>query len=119
MRKTLSLTAAFAALALAAAGQAQAHARLTASEPSADASVTAPGQLVLHFNEKMVGKFSGFELTKADGAKVTVKASVGDDGKTLVGMPAKPLTAGVYKVTWHAVTADSHRMEGAYSFTVR
>lgn len=119
MRRTHSVVGALAALLLAAATQAQAHAHLTSSEPAADATVAAPKQLVLHFTEKMVPKFSGFELATAAGAKVAVKASLGPDGMTLLGSPVKPMAPGAYKVTWHAVTADAHRMEGAYSFTVR
>ena len=59
------------------------------------------------------------DITGADGAKVAVKTTVGKDGKSMVGVPAKPLAKGVYKVAWHAVTADSHRMQGDFSFTVR
>lgn len=116
-RNVLSIGALVAALAI--GDQAQAHAHLTSSQPAADATVASPNQLELHFNEKMVAKFSGFDLMKADGGKILLKISLGKDGMTLLGAPAQPLAPGVYKVSWHAVTADTHRMEGAYSFTVR
>lgn len=119
MHRVLSLAGLLGALSLAAAGPAQAHARLTLAEPAANATVAPPRQIVLRFSEKMVGGFSGFDLTRADGAKVAVKVSPGKDGLSLVGVPAKPLTAGAYKATWHVVTADSHRMQGAFDFTVR
>lgn len=119
MRKTISLAGTLGALTLAVAGPAYAHAKLTAAEPAANATVAAPRQIVLQFNEKMVGGFSGFELTSAGGEKVAVKTSLGKDGMSLIGVPARPLTKGVYKVAWHAVTADSHRMQGDFSFTVR
>src|SRR3546814_15064510 len=32
--------------------------------------------------------------------------AVGEDGKTLIVTLARPLTAGSYKVDWHAVAAD-------------
>jgi methionine-rich copper-binding protein CopC len=118
MRSARSVAGLLAALATAAAGQAQAHAHLTSAQPAENVSGPAPKQLVLHFSEKLVTKFSGFDLAKADGAKVPLKASPGKDGMTLTGAPVKPLTPGLYNVTWHAVTADTHRMEGAYSFTV-
>lgn len=117
MRNMLALCA--GALSLTFAAQAQAHAHLTASEPAANATVGAPAQLALHFSEKMVAKFSGFELAGAGGAKVPVKVHLDTDGKSLVGAPAKPLAPGAYTVTWHAVTTDTHRMEGSYDFTVR
>jgi len=43
----------------------------------------------------------------------------GDNGTRLTANFAKPLPKGGYKVTWHAVTADTHRVEGSYSFTVK
>ncbi|MBP6877571.1 MAG: copper homeostasis periplasmic binding protein CopC [Phenylobacterium sp.] len=119
MRKFVSLAAALGALSLAVAGQAHAHAKLTAAEPAANATVASPRQIVLRFNEKMVAGFSGFELTSAAGVKVAIKTKLGKDGMSLTGVPAKPLAAGAYKVAWHAVTADSHRMQGDFTFTVR
>jgi methionine-rich copper-binding protein CopC len=119
MPKTLTFASAVSALALALSSQAQAHAHLTASEPAANATVAAPRQLALHFSEKMIPKFSGLGLAKTGGAKVAVKSSVGKDGLTLIATPAQPLSPGAYTVTWHAVTADTHRMEGSYSFMVR
>lgn len=117
--KTIRLIGLVGALALAHAPQALAHAKLVRAEPAADAASAAPRQLVLHFNEKVAPKFSGVELAAPGGALVKVATSVGKDGLTLVAVPAKPLAPGAYKVTWHAVTADAHRMQGSYSFTVR
>jgi methionine-rich copper-binding protein CopC len=119
MPKTLTFASAVCALALALASQARAHAHLTATAPAADATVAAPHQLMLHFSEKMIPKFSGLDLAKTGGAKVTVESSVGKDGLTLIATPAQPLSPGAYTVNWHVVTADTHRMEGSYSFTVR
>ena len=31
----------------------------------------------------------------------------------------RPLAAGTYRVTWSAAGADTHRMGGNFSFTVR
>lgn len=109
---------AFAAAALLAAGQAAAHAKLVGSTPAANATVAAPAQITLQFNEKLQAKLSGFEVT-AKGAAVPVKVGVGKDGLSLVGTPARPLAAGAYQVKWHAVTSDSHRMQGDVAFTVR
>lgn len=110
--------AAAALLAAVCAGQAAAHAKLVESNPAASATVAAPKQIVLRFNEKLEAKFSGFDLS-AGGAKAAVRTSVASDGVTMIGAPAKPLTPGAYKVDWHAVTADGHRMQGSYGFTVR
>jgi len=45
-------------------------------------------------------------------------ATEGADKKTLIVTPTAPLTAGAYKVEWHAVSVDTHKSEGAYSFKV-
>ena len=116
------IAAGAAAFALAAAaGEASAHAHLLAANPAANATVPAPKQLTLQFSEKLRPKFSGLTLTmpQMSDMKAPVKVSVGKDGKTLVATPAEALSAGVYKVEWHAVTADTHRVQGAYTFTVR
>ncbi|MNN97753.1 Copper resistance protein C precursor [compost metagenome] len=42
----------------------------------------------------------------------------GSDKKILIVTPAAPLTAGAYKVEWHAVSVDTHKSEGAYAFKV-
>ncbi|MDB5441071.1 MAG: copper resistance protein CopC [Caulobacteraceae bacterium] len=104
--------------ALLAGSQVQAHAKLVAATPAANAVLPAPRQIALTFSERLQPKFSGFELSR-DGARILVKAAVSKDRRILVGAPAKPLSPGAYRVAWHAVTADTHRMQGAYSFTVR
>ncbi len=114
--------AAFAALALAAtATSAFAHAKLVSSTPAANAAVAAPKQIVLTFSEKMHAKLSGADLTMPQMNNMTVaaRAAVSQDGLTLVVTPARPLMAGAYQVKWHAVTSDSHRVEGKLTFTVR
>ena len=110
-----------AAALLGVASQASAHAHLTAADPAQDSTVAAPKQLTLKFSEKLQAKFSGLALTmpQMNNMAAPTKIAVAKDGLTLVATPAQPLTAGVYKVTWHAVTADTHRTEGAYTFTVR
>jgi copper resistance protein C len=105
---------------LAAAVQAQAHAHLMASVPAKDATVAAPTLLTLHFSEKLEATFSGLELDRSDGTRVPVTSAVpNDDPKTILGRVTGRLPPGVYTVKWHNVSADSHRMEGSYSFTVR
>jgi methionine-rich copper-binding protein CopC len=110
--------AALAALAMLATAQAQAHARLTAEEPAAETTVAAPARLTLHFAEKLDPRFSGLTLSRG-GAPVAAKVGVGSDGHSLVATPLRPLAPGAYKVDWHSVGGDAHRLTGAYGFTVR
>lgn len=114
------LTFAFAAAAaMLTAGQAAAHAKLVSSTPAANAQVAAPKVISLTFNEKLAPAFSGFELTMVEhGMKIPVKTAVSADGKTLTGTPQGAFMKGTYKVTWHAASADGHRMTGEVSFKV-
>ncbi len=123
--RTLFITAGLAA-ALVAGTAAQAHPRLVSSMPAANATVAKPAKIELHFNEALVAQFSGVDVVMTDmpgmkmaPMKVTVDTSVGADGKTLVVAPKAPLHAGTYKVDWHAVTTDTHRVNGSFSFKVQ
>lgn len=113
---------------LAFATTAQAHPRLVAASPAANTAIASTNQVKLTFSEALVAQFSGISILMTDmpGMKMTAPMSVGavtstvaPDGKTLVGTLRSPLPAGTYTLGWHAVTADTHRVEGSYSFTVK
>ena len=116
--RIISLAALSAAAALLGATAAEAHAKLVSSNPAANATVAAPRQLVLKFSEKLQPKFSGADVAMP-GMAMPAKVSVAKDGRTMIVQPKTVLMAGVYTVKWRAVTADTHRMQGTYSFTVR
>lgn len=102
-----------------AAGPAAAHARLVGATPAPDSTVAATRSISLTFSERAVPAFSGFDVLNAAGEKVAVETSVAEDGKTLTGSLARPLSAGVYRINWHIASSDGHRMTGSYAFTVR
>ena len=114
-RTALALAAIAAVLATT---QAQAHARLVSASPASTSTSAAPKQIVLKFGERLQPRFSAFDVSRG-GARVPMASAVGKDRQSLTATPAKPLAPGAYKVAWHAVTADTHRMQGSYSFTVR
>ena len=114
--------------ALAVAGVAQAHPKLLTSTPSANASVAKPGKIELKFNEPLIGPMTGAELVMtgmpgmANHAPMKITgftAAIGPDRKTLTLLLRRALTAGSYRVTWHAVAADTHRVQGTFAFTVK
>ncbi len=125
--KTVPLLATLAVATLALAAAASAHPKLLASVPTAKSSVAAPSTITLKFNEKLMQRFTGLGLTMTSmpGAPnkpmkmAGFKMVVGGDGKTVTAQLPKPLTTGAYRVDWHAVAADTHRMTGAFTFTVR
>ncbi|ESQ84180.1 hypothetical protein AEAC466_10570 [Asticcacaulis sp. AC466] len=120
--KKLNLFLASATLMAAAfvANVADAHAKLQSAMPAASSTVASPKSIMLHFNEKLAPKLSGFDVTMADGMKVDVAPAVDSSGMMLTAPVKGKLMAGTYKVSWHAVTTDDgHRVTGEYSFTVK
>lgn len=104
-----------------------AHPKLIGAVPAENATVAHPGKIQLNFSERLMPKLSGGTLvmTAMPGMgghspmAVNVKPTIGPDGKSLILSPPAPLAAGSYLVDWHAVSTDTHRVAGKYSFTVR
>lgn len=104
------------------ASEAQAHAKLTVASPAADAVLaTSPKELRMTFNEGLIAKFSDVELKSKDGTKIETGGAITDPGdkKQLVVPLPTALADGLYSVKWHAVSEDTHHLEGTYSFTVK
>jgi hypothetical protein len=100
------------------ASPAFAHAFLQRSEPGAGAALSAPPKrAVLIFSEQLEPVFSG--MTVSDAAGRNVEAGAAMIAGTAMVAPLKQLPPGRYRVTWHAVSVDTHRTEGSYSFTVK
>jgi len=118
MRKTLILAA---ALSLAAAGAAQAHARLIIGSPKAGTTVAAPRQLRLQYSESIVPAASSVKVAGPGGAPVaTGPLALDPQNKRVVIVPfTSPPKAGAYKVAWHMKTEDGHETDGAFGFTVK
>jgi methionine-rich copper-binding protein CopC len=118
-------TIAIAVLAILAMGalatSAEAHPKLKSVSPAADvSSKVSPKEIKLNFSEGVIAKFSGLELKDEAGKIITTGVPVNDPGdrKQLVVPLPSPLIAGRYKVAWHAVSEDTHRVKGEYSFEV-
>lgn len=78
-----------------------------------------PDALRLTFSEGVEATFTKVSLSK-DGTEIAIKGleTPDADKKTLVVTPAAPLAAGNYKVVWNAVSVDTHKSNGEYSFKV-
>jgi methionine-rich copper-binding protein CopC len=101
-------------------GIAQAHPEFQSAEPSAGKSSAPPKQIRVLFNESIIPQFSGIELKDQAGKAIaTGKATTDPTNKKLMIVPLKDqLTPGDYKVEWHAVSDDTHKVKGSYSFGV-
>lgn len=119
---------AVAALGLIAPQVVAAHTQLVSSSPAANARVAAPTKIELRFNEAVIGATARATISMtgmpgmANHAPMAITgftAQMGKDRKSMTLLLRRPLTAGTYLVTWTAAGADTHRMSGTFSFTVR
>ena len=119
MSKTSTATTALIAV-IFSGGAALAHPQLETSEPAAGATTPSPKEIRITFNEVVVPKFSGMEIKDKAGRTIATGKSQTDpvDKKRLVVPLKEALDPGEYKVNWHAVSDDTHRVKGTYSFSV-
>jgi copper resistance protein C len=94
-----------------------AHAYLLRATPSENASGASPAEITLQFSEPLERAFSAIVVNDAAGKQVDKRDTRLDKGLTLrVSLP--PLPPGQYRVEWRAVSTDSHKIQGAYTFRV-
>jgi copper transport protein len=120
LRSLLAALGAAFALVLVAAGPASAHASLERTDPS-DGSVLAvqPAVIAAQFDESVGVSADSLRVFSPDGTRV-------DNGTTTHGAQNDIITVslrsglrnGTYTVAWHVVSADSHPVSGAFTFSV-
>jgi len=122
------VSSALAAFALMGSSTAFPRAQLVSSSPPAEAKVSDVKTISLTFSEGLIEKMSGIDLTMtgmpgmANHAPMAVsgfKTAVGAEGRMLTVTLPRALPVGTYTLKYHAVTADTHRVEGSYSFSVK
>lgn len=104
------------------ASGAEAHAHLTGATPANNGVVrSSPASIRASFSEALVPAFSSLKLVTSRGAALRLGKTTVDprDHKTLVAPISRPLAPGDYVVEWKAVSADTHRMSGRFSFHLR
>ncbi len=97
------------------------HAELERATPAVGSTVTtAPTQVVLQFSEPIEAAFSRVEVTDSAGQRVDNGDGRPDpNDRTHMKVTLKPLAPGTYRVNWYALSVDTHRTEGDFTFTVR
>ncbi len=120
MRAFLCLSATVGALLLGSAGQAWAHAHPVHESPAPNATVTAPTEVRISYDDPLEPAFSHLTVQDAQGKQVNqAKSSVEGETRKILRVALPELTAGQYKVQWAAVADDGHRTQGTYTFTVK
>lgn len=109
------------ALMLAGAGPASAHATLDSTDPKQNSVVaTAPQAVTLTFSEEVSLSSDSVRVLDPAGKAVDAGNPAHADGRAntaRVGLNAG-LANGTYTVAWRAVSADSHPVGGAFTFSV-
>lgn len=101
--------------------QAGAHAFLDHAVPAVGSTVAAaPKQVQLFFTQDLEPAFTGATLANASGQPIATGPAVFDpQNKTEMVLNLPALAPGHYKVSWHALSVDTHRTEGSFSFDVQ
>ncbi|MFB7400857.1 copper resistance CopC/CopD family protein [Streptomyces rubiginosohelvolus] len=130
IRRPLAAAALLAALVslvfgllLAGAGPASAHAALTGSDPADGAVVdTAPKEVTLSFSEAIAVGDDSIRVLDPSGKRADTQAEPRDlsEGSTVrYGVALHSgLPDGTYTVAWQAISADSHPISGAFTFSI-
>ncbi|MGW1286110.1 copper resistance CopC/CopD family protein [Streptomyces sp. NPDC002586] len=121
-RRLALLCAGLFLLLLGTAAPASAHAALRATDP-ADGTVlrTAPRQLTLTFTESVGLLTDSFRVYDPHNHRLRTGPAAhapGHPDTARVTLPATRLAEGTYTVAWRVVSADSHPVSGALTFSV-
>ncbi len=95
---------------------AQSHAFLDHASPLVGSTVaSAPREVALTFTQNLESAFSSVQVTDANGGRVDQgKAQI--SGNTMrVGL--KSISPGIYRVRWQALSVDTHKTQGSFTFT--
>jgi methionine-rich copper-binding protein CopC len=99
---------------------ASAHAQLHSATPAIGGTVSgAPAEVILKFSESLEAAFSAVVVRDSVGKRVDkVDAHLDPNDRTTMRVSLPPLAQGTYIVVWRALTADTHKTEGAFIFRV-
>ena len=101
---------------LVAASVAAAHTELVSSTPKPKATVPAPREITLSFEDDV--RLTALVLMDANGATKKLEVLPTAVAKKFTVGVEDPLSPGAYTVTWRAVGADTHVVSGDFRFTV-
>ncbi|MFF6802451.1 copper resistance protein CopC [Streptomyces sp. NPDC012616] len=119
VRMLVLLFLAVAGVLLAGAGPASAHAALTGSDPAQGVVVDkAPTQVTLTFSETVSMNDDSLRVLDPKGARVDDGKPSEVSGTTYAVQLHSGLPDGTYTVTYQVVSADSHPVAGAYTFSI-
>ena len=96
---------------------AQARGMLDHADPTWGSTMaSAPDEVTLSFTENLEAAFSSVTVTNGSGTRV-------DQGKPQVSgstmsVALRSIGPGIYLVRWHALSVDTHKSEGNFTFYI-
>ncbi|MFF4861672.1 copper resistance CopC/CopD family protein [Streptomyces sp. NPDC002405] len=118
-RALMLLLMAVVGVLLAGAAPASAHAALTGSDPQQGAVVDkAPAQVSLTFSEQVAMSDDSLRVLDPKGNRVDAGKPANVSGTTYAVRLRSGLPDGTYTVAYQVVSADSHPVGGAYTFSI-
>ncbi|GAA4307119.1 hypothetical protein GCM10023086_25580 [Streptomyces venetus] len=119
VRTVVLLLLAAACALLAGAGPASAHAAVTGSDPAQGAVVQeAPARISLTFSEQVALSDDSLRVLDPEGKRVDSGEPSNVSGTTYAVRLQPDLPDGTYTVAYQVVSADSHPVTGAYTFSI-
>lgn len=96
-----------------------AHAYLKHASPGIGATVkAAPPALVLTYTEDLAVPFCKVVVTGPGGKRVSARPRAVPGHRDELSVPLHIAAAGTYHVVWHALSADTHKTQGSFTFSV-
>ena len=121
IRRLLAVPAIAAVVLVATAGAASAHAVLEATSPAPNTNVaTSPKVVTLTFSEHVDVRDDAIRLFDGSLSAIDIgntKHVPGKGNEVSASLPG--LKKGLYTVVWRAISADSHPVQGAFTFGVQ
>jgi copper transport protein len=116
----LAALSATLAVAVALAVPAFAHAQLLGTSPTNGSTLRSPpAQVVLTFGEAVQAPPTAIELYNANGQRVTTGPPQHPANRSdQVSASLPPTLKGTYIVSWRVISADTHPVQGAFTFSV-
>ena len=120
MLRKFIISLAIAVASAGALGTADAHPVVKAVSPSGIVA-RAPTEIRLTFSESLIPRFSGVQVADQRGRTVATGTAIQNTAnKRQLVVPLRVrLAPGIYRVKWHAVSTDTHRVNGSFTFRVR
>ena len=103
------------------APSAYAHAMLHHSIPGAGDKLSSPPEEIrLEYNQDLQPGAWDITLTRNDNQAIPIKVvAAPSDAATLIVKPGRTLPPGIYELSWHVTSVDTHETQGSFSFTIK